>query len=287
MENWKDLCTEMGAFEDSFFETFKCEVKDISTEKLESYPVTRGREVVFGNWIVTFARMFSSIRDFAVGTGPAWIDLNTAVSEGQKKVIALQDDLLKCKDNQLAAIQSVVKAEVADVQAAVKTEFSSWSEIVKKNSSSTSPSMCPVELKKVIKSAVGEEDRSRNLLIFGKEEKSNEDLSKTVTAIFEDLNENPRIVECRRIGDVQHGKRRPIKIRLSSSDAVHEVLRKAKHLRQSAANSTTYIVRDRTKAEREAHNVLVGEMKLKMKKEPTMYHYFRSGAVFSVTRKDT
>ena len=134
---------------DSFFESFKCEVKDISTEKLESYPITRGREVVFGNWIVTFARMFSSIRDFAVGTGPALIDLNTAVSEGQKKVIALQDDLLKCKDNQLAAIQSVVKAEVADVQAAVKTEFSSWSEIVKKNSSLTSPSICPVELKKV------------------------------------------------------------------------------------------------------------------------------------------
>ena len=124
-------------------------------------------------------------------------------------------------------------------------------------------------------------------MIFGKDEKSNEDVSATVAAILGDLDEKPRIVECRRIGDLQHGKRRPIKIRLSSSDAVHQVLRRAKDLKQSETNSTTYIVRDRTKAERDAHNSLVEEMKLEMKNEPKMYHYIRRGAVFSVNRKGT
>jgi len=221
-------------------------------------------------------------------------DLSLAVSEGQEKIIGLQDDLLKCKDDllnckddQLAAVQSTVKSEVAGVQAAVKTELCSWSSIVQKKSSAASPQICPVELKKVIKSVAGEEDRSRNLMIFGKEEKSNEDVFETVGAILEDLEEKPHIVECRRIGDVQHGKCRPIKFKLSSSDAVHQVLKKAKNLKQSETNSTTYIVRDRTKEERNANNVLVGEMKAKMKNEPTMYHYIRRGAVVSVKKKPT
>ena len=106
IEKWQDLCREVEAFDDRFYQVFKSEVSDFSSGKLAATPVTRGRELVFGNWIVDFARMYSSIRDFAVTTGPMLNDLNVAVSEGQKKVIALQDDLLKSKDDQLAALQS-------------------------------------------------------------------------------------------------------------------------------------------------------------------------------------
>ena len=189
MNKWKELCFEMESFDDGFYQTFNSEVKDFSSEKLDNAQITRGKDVIFGNWVVRFAEMYSSIKNFAIAAGPMFVDLSTAVSKGQEKVIALQDDLINSKDEQLAALQSTVKAEVAGVQAAVKTGFSSWSEIVQKKPSA-SPLMCPVELKKVIKSAVGEEDRSRNLMIFGKDDKNNEDVSEIVATILEDLDEN-------------------------------------------------------------------------------------------------
>ena len=146
----------------------------------------------------------------------------------------------------------MVKAEVAGVRTAVKTEIGSWSKIVQQKSTANTP-MSPARLKEAVKSAVAEDDRSRNVMIFGKKEEDNEDVSDTVTAVFADLNEKPRIVECRRIGTFTHDRCRPIKVKLSSSDAVLHILRKAKTLKSSNNNSSTYIVRDRTKEERDKH----------------------------------
>jgi len=54
-----------------------------------------------------------------------------------------------------------------------------------------------VKLKEAVKCAVVEEDRSHNLMIFGKQEVDDEDVSNTVASIFEDLNEKPHVVETR------------------------------------------------------------------------------------------
>ena len=121
-------------------------------------------------------------------------------------------------------------------------------------------------------------------MIFGKKEEDNEDVSDTVTAVLEDLKEKPRIVECRRIGTFTRDKCRPIKVKLSSSDAVLHILRKAKTLKSSNNNSSTYIVRDRTKEERDKHKDLVEKMKAKMSSEPGMYHCIRGGALVSVKK---
>jgi hypothetical protein len=212
-------------------------------------------------------------------------ELNSKVIENQDKVIALQDQLINSKEEQLAAVQSTVKAEVAGIQDAVKTEISSWSAMVQKKSM-PSPPMCPVVIKKALRSAVEEEDRSHNLMIFGKEEVEGEEVAHTVAAVLEDLNEKPHVLESRRIGDRQNGKRRPIKIKLASSDAVFQILRKAKSLKSSANNKSTYIVRDRTKAERETHKNLVDQVKQKMKSQPLLYHYIRGDVVLSVKKKD-
>ena len=139
-------------------------------------------------------------------------------------------------------------------------------------------------MKEAIKSAVVEEDRSRNFMIFGKEEKVNEDVSQTISEILEDVKEKPRVIECRRVGTVEPGKHRPIKVKLSSSDAVSHVLRKAKDLKSSEQNRSTFLCPDRNKEERDAHKKLVGQMKTKMKKEPEMYHYIKRGLIISVKK---
>jgi hypothetical protein len=179
-----------------------------------------------------------------------------------------------------------VKAEVAVVQTAVKTELGSWSKIVQQKSIPTANTpMSSARIKEAVKSAVAEDDRSRNVIIFGKKEEDKEEVSDTVTAVLEDLNEKPLIVECRRIGTLTVGKCRPIKVKVSSSDAVLHILRKAKTLKSSSNNSSTYIVQDRTKEERDKHKDLVDKMKAKMSSEPDMYHFIRGGAVVTVKKK--
>ena len=103
--------------------------------------------------------------------------------------------------------------------------------------------------------------------------------------MLEDLNEKPRIIECRRIGKVQRGKPRPIKVfKLTSSDAVAHILRKAKVLKSSEQNKTTFIAPDRTAEERNVNRILVDEIKTKMKTEPGLYHFIRGGQIVSVTK---
>ena len=276
---------EVEQFDQDFFQQFSSEAKDFSSAKLDNVKATRGRDLIFGNWVVRFAEMYSSIRDFTVTAGTKFVDLNVAVSKGQEKVIALQEELICRKDEQLAALQSTVKAEVAGVQTAVKTEIGSWSKVVQQ-STANAAHISPARIKEAVKSAVAEDDRSRNVIIFGKkEEEDNETVSDTATAVFQDLNEKPRIVECRRIGTISHGKCRPIKVKLSSSEAVLHILRNAKTLKTSINNSSTYIAQDRTKEERAQHKDLVAKVRAKMDSEPRMYHFIRGGAVVTVKKR--
>ena len=64
-------------------------------------------------------------------------------------------------------------------------------------------------------------------MIFGKEENENEDLCKTISEILEDVNEKPRLIEFRRVGSAKPGKSRPIKVKLSSSDAAMHALQES------------------------------------------------------------
>ena len=179
-----------------------------------------------------------------------------------------------------------MKAEVSGVQAAVRTEIGSWSKIVQQSTVNTANvNISPAKIKEAVLSAVAEEDRSRNVIIFGKQEEESENVSVTVSKVFEDLNEKPRVVECRRLGTKSQDSCRPIKVKLSSSEAALHILRNAKNLKTSTSNSSTYLAQDRTNEERAKHKVLVAKVKEKMDTEPDMYHFIRGGAVVSVKKK--
>ena len=287
VEHWKELCLEMEAFENSFSSAFNNSlVTEFDTEKLNNLQMTRGRDAMFGEWLVKFSWIYRTFKEFGEASGPAYEDLSSAMFKQQQKVIVLQEDLLASKDEQLSTLQSSVKDEVAEVKSAVQSEISnSWSKIVQKSAST--PAMCPVKLKEAVKCAVIEEDRSHNLMIFGKKEPEKEDVSSTVVEIFADLNEKPLLVDCRRLGDKKSGESRPIIARLSSSDAVQHILRKARCLKSTEGNSSTYLARDRSITERDAHKVLVEKMKQKMKNEPNMYHFIRGEKVISVQKNST
>jgi len=218
--------------------------------------------------------------------------LKSEVIGSQQKVIELQDQLLDCKNEQLkavtASVENTVKAGFdsysSSVQSAVQKELrSTWNEVAAKGN--VGAITTENKLREAVKSAVVEEDKSKNVMIFGKEELPDEDVSATVIEIFQDANVKPRVVECLRVGSLgKIGKPRPIKVKLYSADAVFNILSSAKKLKSSSRNSGTYIAPDRTLEEQATHKKLVEKMKVLMTKDSSKYHYIKGGAIRSVLK---
>jgi len=252
----------------------------LTVDKLKS---TRSWDSILGDWIVRFADMYHRSKALTVSAASKIEDLNGQLIQNQQKVIVLQEQVMKSNDEHLVSVQNTVKNEMASIQTAVKTEFSSWSKVVEQNKTHV-PTFTPAKLKEAVRSAVVEEDRSRNFVIFNKEEVEEEEVARTVSDVLDDMNEKPRIIECRRVGKPQHGKPRPIKVKLTSCDAVSHILRRAKALKSSDRNKSTFIGPDRTLEEREVHRALVVQLKAKMEKEPELYHFIKGGQIANVER---
>ena len=201
--------------------------------------------------------------------------LKTNVISCQDSVIKLQEELMAAKDQQLDALQTAVVASV-------KTEMKSYSEAVKANQPSTASSAVISEdsMKSLVKQVVAEEDRSRNLMMFCLPESNDEQLSDKVTKVFGQLEEKPKIEACR-LGK-KSSSTRPVKVTLSSSTIVQQILAKARNLRQSEDYKHIFLSPDRSVEERALHKQLVLDLKKKKEEEPGKRHYIKGGQLCSV-----
>ena len=105
------------------------------------------------------------------------------------------------------------------------------------------PVLSEQTLKKVVQEAVTDDDRSRNVVVFGLTEESSEDLDSKILSLFSDLEEKPSF-EAVRIGEQSEERNRPVKVCLRNSESVHKILQKAKNLRKSATHRTVYVQPD-------------------------------------------
>lgn len=211
--------------------------------------------------------------------------LKTDVIKCQGSVIKLQEDLIAAKDQQLDALQTVI---VASVQDTVKTEFKSYSEAAKATQpqtvSNTGPSTAFSEdtLKTLLKHVVAEEDRSRNLMIFGLRESDDEHLGDKVSEVFEHLGEKPK-VEASRLGKKGSSTTaRPVKVTLSSSTIVHQILVNARNLRQSEKHKSVFLTPDRSMEQQALRKQLVLDLKKKKEEQPKRRHYIKGTQLYSV-----
>jgi hypothetical protein len=243
VENYGKLCTEFEQVEAEAYSLFKGDVCDLTKDQITAVCANMSKSTVV-HWLGVFTGMYRDTKRFCSSATIKVEELTTQAMDGQKKIIVLQGDLLAAKDDLLAA------KEIASVQSVVQTEIrSSWSDAVAKGSGSVTTE---AKLKRAVKSAVAEDDRSKNFMIYGKTESTDEDVLESVAEILQDINEKPRVVECYRIGTAVEGKQRPIKVKLNGSDAVNNVLRSAKLLKNSRSNSSAYIGPDRSKDEARA-----------------------------------
>ena len=173
------------------------------------------------------------------------------------------------------------------VEDSVKTEFKSYSDVAKTNlptsSLGSSPILNETTLKTVIKNVVEEEDRSRNLMVFGLAEENGDDeqLNSKVSAVFEQLGVKPR-VEASRLGLKGRRSPRPIKVTLSSLTVVRQILLKARNLRLSEEFKSVFVVPDRSTEQRAQQKQLVVALKAKRVQEPNKKHFIKAGGVCSV-----
>ena len=120
--------------------------------------------------------------------------MKTDLIDCQSSTIKLQNEILLCKSEQF---QSIKKAVKCTVQRTVQSELKSCSSVVADNLQS--PTIAPGTLKKVVQSVAEEEDRGKNLVVFGLEEQTGEDLTSRMDSVFQALGEKPQY-EVVRIG---------------------------------------------------------------------------------------
>ena len=193
------------------------------------------------------------------------------------KVISAQEKLLECQKEQLDSLKSAVESTV---QTSVQQEIKLYSEAVTKSSKSV---VTQESLKKVVKCAIEEDDRSKNLIIFGLAEDDGEQLDNKVHEVFSELAEKPKVASCR-IGAKKSGNTtcRPVKVTLATSTTAHQILVKAKNLKQSQNFKSVYICPDRSPEDRAARRTLVLELKAAAEKQPKRKFYIKDGKVVSV-----
>ena len=194
----------------------------------------------------------------------------------QQNVITLQADVVKCKDEQIQQITSVVSESV---KGSLK-EFKSYSQAVQDKAKEVQPIINPTTLQKVVKTVVQEEDRATNVMIFGLEESESEstDLMEKVHDIFVELGEKPKI-DASRIGKVKADSPRPVKVKFRNGADVIRILRKAPKLRNSAHYKRVFVTADRSVEERAEHKILVAELKKKSAEDPEGSYFIKDGQI--------
>ena len=251
--------------------------------ELSSVKFNKPKKDILCKWLEDVSKALIRQRDLIVDLQDAVGGYKTDLLSSRGAVITLQSELLQCKTEQLQSLQNAVQDTVKDT---VKTEIKSYGDAVKKNLQLQSSPVIPRKtLKTVVQNVMQEEDRSRNLLVFGLKEEADEQVKDKIEAVLLELGEKPRIEACR-VGrtDASHSTSqacRPVKVTVASPTVVRQILIKAKKLKDSESSSSVFICPDRSPDERVAQRKLVLELKKKSSEQPDRRHYIKGGKVCS------
>ena len=208
--------------------------------------------------------------------------LQNKVIECQQQVISAQAELSDCKSEKLETLKQTLETSVVD---SVKVELQSYSAAVQKSLPSCGePIISKETLKSVVKDVVNEEDRSRNIVVFGLSEEEGEELNDRVGEVFQSIGQKPRI-EAVRVG-LKKGTDsiRPVKVTVSSSAIVDQIVGNGKKLRQLEKFRTVFVCPDRSPEQRKIQRDLVKIMKERALSETGLRFFIRSGEIHSVAR---
>ena len=169
----------------------KC--KDADETSIDTEILKKMNKDVLCGWLEEIWGICSRAMDTSTLARRTLNDLKGKVIASQSQVIELQQKVLEKKSEELDA---VTKAVTTTVKESVQLECRGYAEAVK---SSCNPVVSSQTLTDVVKEVVKEEDRSRDLIVFGLEDNQDEELSEKVCDLMETMGERPQ-TEADRLG---------------------------------------------------------------------------------------
>ena len=150
---------------------------------------------------------------------------------------------------------------------------------------SCSAALEPRKIASAVRKVAEGDDRTKNIVVFGMPEEQEENVDSKVKLLLGKLNEKPHTSDCRRIGQNKPGIPRPIRFKVTSSDTVYQILRKAKLLKDAEGFERVFISPDRTVEERVSRQKLVNELKEKRAADPNKHFIIRKGEIVLLSEK--
>ena len=202
------------------------------------------------------------------------------LDQQKSEQIKTQNELIQCKSGKLTSVKETVK-----------TEMKLFTDVVKNNT--VASEISPAKIKMAVKSAITEDDRSKNFIIFGApEELECEEQEMNERSLVGDIfgfmkfKERPNITNIERVGvKKSDSTRRPIKVTMRDPEIVREILSRAKVLKSVDVEgynfnyNKLYLSPDRSQDERISRQKLVQEMKERIKKDSSKKYYIRNNKV--------
>ena len=185
--------------------------------------------------------------------------------QNKSQLSRVQDELSVKKSAELDAVKNTVEEKLSD-----------WAAVVKNNSSGNK--VTQKEVKKAVKSAMNENDREFNVIMFNVEEKDDENYDadtalNIIASAGATITESQGGCTVKRIGTLDKDKIRPLKVKFDSKSVAFDLLAKAKNLKDDERYGSVFVVPDRSKEERIERRKLVERLKLARTKNPGKKYY--------------
>ena len=165
------------------------------------------------------------------------------------------------------------------VEQRMQSTFKQYSEVL--TAGKTENKLTLSNIRNVVKQVVNTErmDRSKNVIIFGLEETSDENTAKATEEILESIHLKPKIMSANRFGSTENDKIRPIRVTFERSDAVHDVLKTSRTLKSTEKFKNVYISIDRSAEQQARHKELVKTLHKKISEQPNKKWYIKNNEV--------
>lgn len=283
VENANELIEEISDDFKDILSTVKCKrVLDLEPDMFK-----KPNKDKLAEWLVSTCDTLRRCRMLMLGASSYIDELQRDVMDNQSLRLKLQEKVIKDKNDQISEMQETVRSEMqglkTEVGNSLQSEIMSYSAVVKSSTTCTAD-FAPERLQAVVQQVVKEEDRARNVMVFGLEETADEDLNDTVDSVLAELGEKVKVDAVSRIGAVKSGVRRPIKLMLRSSELAQQILMKAKNLRSLERFRSIYLTPDRCQKEREKHRELVLLLKQRRRDDISKHYVIRNGQVIGLER---
>ena len=174
------------------------------------------------------------------------------------------------------------------VESKLNIGLQGWSDVVKKNTTRLQHdvlTMTKKSVKQVIEKVNEEERRACNLMIYGLPEHDDENIGDVVYEVCQSMGDvipKEKSIDCYRVGKKQEGKVRPVRLECQNRGDVEFALIHSKRLKNSAKFSKVYLAPDRSKEQRQAHSLLVRQMKDLINADPSKHYFIKNNKLCSV-----